>query len=127
MPLRWEILHPEKLIHVIAEGPVTVQQLEEHFDAVVVANALSYAKLFDATRVEPVYNDHDVMMLGARLSAYASNFESGPLAVVVGSEDARVAFRRFVNISPSKRPAKLFSKEAEARAWLATKPARNPL
>lgn len=127
MPLRWEILHPEKLIHVIAEGPVTLQQLEEHFDAVITADALSYAKLFDATGVKAVFSDHDVMMLGARLSFYTSNFESGPLAVVVNSEEARMAFRRFVNISPSKRPAKLFSKEAEARAWLATKPARNPL
>ena len=127
MPLRWEILHSEKLVHVIADGPVTLKQMEEHFDALVVANALSYSKLFDATLLEPVYNDHDVMMLGARLSAYTSNFDSGPLAVVGESEDAQTAFKRFVNISPSKRPAKLFGTEAAARAWLATKPTRKPL
>ena len=122
MPLRWEILHAEKLVHVIAEGPVTLKHMEEHFDAIVTANALSYSKLFDATRLEPVYDDHDVMMLGARLSAYTSNFDSGPLAVVGESEDARTAFKRFVDISPSKRPAKMFKREADARAWLATKP-----
>jgi hypothetical protein len=123
MPLRWEILHPEKLVHVVAEGLVTLKQMEEHFDAIVTANALSYSKLFDATHLEPVYNDHDVMMLGARLSAYTSNFDNGPLAVVGESEDAQMAFKRFVNISPSKRPAKMFKSEADARAWLATKPA----
>ena len=80
MPLRWKILHAEKLVHVIAEGPVTLKHMEEHFDAIVTANALSYSKLFDATRLEPVYDDHDVMMLGARLSAYTSNFDSGPPA-----------------------------------------------
>ncbi|MBN9511985.1 MAG: STAS/SEC14 domain-containing protein [Alphaproteobacteria bacterium] len=122
MPLRWEIHHSEKLVHVVAEGPVTLKQMEEHFDALVVANALSYSKLFDATLLEPVYNDHDVMMLGARLSAYTSNFDSGPLAVVGESEDAQMAYKRFVNISPSKRPAKMFKTEADARAWLATKP-----
>jgi hypothetical protein len=29
-----------------------------------------------------------------------------------------ITFRRFVNISPSKRPAQIFKSEAEARAWL---------
>ena len=117
MPLRWEILHSEKLIHVIAEGEVTLKEMEEHFDALVVANALAYSKLFDATRLKPVYDDADVMAMGARLSAYTSHFPSGPL---VGHDESVVlAFKRFVNISPSKRPAALFTTEKKARAWLA--------
>lgn len=120
MPLRWEILHSQKLIHVVAEGPITIKEMEAHFDALVVENALAYAKLFDATTAEPIYTDHDVLMMGARLSAYTSTMPSGPLAVVGQSEAAHTAFRRFVNISPSKRPAQYFKTEAEARAWLAT-------
>lgn len=120
MPLRWEIRHEEKLIYVVAEGEVTLKEMEEHFDALVVANALAYSKLFDATRLKPVYDDADVMAMGARLSAYTSHFPSGPLAVV-GHDDAVVmAFKRFVNISPSKRPAAIFKTERKARAWLAT-------
>src|SRR5215510_5161039 len=119
MPLRWKILHAEKLVHIVAEGPVTREQLEEHFDDLVVADALRYAKLFDATNAEPVYNDDDVMLMGARLSAYTANFDSGPLAVVAQGDAALLAFRRFVNISPSKRPAAVFATEAEARRWLA--------
>jgi len=67
MPLRWEILHPERLIHIVAEGPVTLKEMEDHFDALVVADVLSYAKLFDATLADPVYSDDDVMTMGARL------------------------------------------------------------
>ncbi|WP_422034221.1 hypothetical protein [Reyranella sp.] len=119
MPLRWEILHPQKLIHVIAEGEVTLKEMEAHFDALVVANALVYSKLFDATRLEPVYDETDVMAMGARLSAYTENFPSGPLAVVGRDESVILAFKRFVNISPSNRPAALFSTEKKARAWLA--------
>jgi len=119
MPLRWQIFHPEKFIHIVAEGPVTRQELEEHFDAIMVADAMGYAKLFDASRVDPKYDDHDVMMMGARLSAYTAELESGPLAVVGQGEAVETAFMRFVNISPSKRPAELFETEAEARAWLA--------
>lgn len=127
MPLRWEILHAEKLVHIVAEGPVTIKDMEEHFDAIVVAEALPYAKLFDASHLVPVYDDHDVLMMGARLSAYTSHFDSGPLAVVGDSEEAETAFRRFVNMSPSKRPAKLFRTEAEARAWLAAASVQLPL
>ncbi|WP_422017049.1 hypothetical protein [Reyranella sp.] len=119
MPLRWEILHEQKLIHVIAEGEVTLKEMEAHFDALVVANALAYSKLFDATRLKPVYDDADVMAMGARLSAYTQNFPSGPLAVVGREESVVLAFKRFVNISPSKRPAALFSTEKKARTWLA--------
>jgi hypothetical protein len=121
MPVRWEILHPQKFVHIVAEGEVTLPEMEAHFDALVVANALSYAKLFDATRLTPVYNDHDVMMMGARLSVYTATFDSGPLAVIGEGEALNLAFRRFVNISPSTRPAALFSTEAEAREWLAAR------
>jgi hypothetical protein len=119
MPLRWEILHAQKLVHIVAEGAVTREELEEHFDAIVVADAMPYAKLFDATRAEPVYTDDDVMLMGARLSAYTATLTAGPLAVVGLSDLVETTFRRFINMSPSKRPAALFKTEAEARAWLA--------
>jgi hypothetical protein len=122
MPVRWNISHPQKLVYVTIDGDVTLKEMEEHFDAMVVANALGYRKLVEATNAKPIYNDDDVMMMGARLSAYTANFPSGPLAVVGAASALRDAFRRFVNISPSKRPAKLFKTEAEARAWLAEQP-----
>ena len=119
MALRWQVHHDEKLVHVIAEGRVTLKEMEDHFDALVVAGALSYCKLFDASRAEPIYNDEDVLAMGARLSAYTAHFKSGPLAVVGLSDPVETTFQRFINISPSKRPARLFKTEAEARAWLA--------
>jgi len=118
MPLHWEIDHQAKFVHIVAAGPVTIEQMEEHFDAIAVANAMGYAKLFDASRAEPLYTDDDVMRMGARLSAYTANLPSGPLAVVGQSEEVLATFRRFVNISPSKRPVKIFKSEAPARAWL---------
>ena len=49
MPLRWEILHAEKIVHIVAEGVVTREELEEYFDAIVVANAMPY----QAVRCDP--------------------------------------------------------------------------
>ena len=120
MPLRWEIHHEQRLVHIVADGPVTLKELEDHFDAIMVADAMPYAKLFDATRAEPIYSDADVMTMGARLSAYTATVASGPLAVVGLSDAVELTYKRFVNISPSRRPARLFKTEAEARAWLAT-------
>lgn len=120
MPLKWEIFHDQKLVHIIAEGHVTLPEMEEHFDALAVADVLQYGKLFDAAQADPIYTDEDVMAMGARLSAYTATLKSGPLAVIGVDEKARTAFRRFVNISPAKRPARLFKTEAEARAWLRT-------
>ena len=48
MPLRWEILHDEKMVHVVADGTVTLKDLEEHFDALYVAAVLPYGKLTDS-------------------------------------------------------------------------------
>lgn len=103
MPLKWEIFHDQKLVHIIANGRVTLPEKEEHFDALAVADVLQYGKLFDATAADPIYTDQDVMAMGARLSAYTATLKSGPLAVIGLDEKARSAFRRFVNISPAKR------------------------
>ena len=102
MPLRWTIDHERKFVHiVVAEGPLTLSDMEEHFDAISVADAMGYAKLFDATCFEPVYSDSDVMAMGARLSVYTATLESGPLAVVGTDPALEVAFRRFINVSPA--------------------------
>jgi hypothetical protein len=118
MPVRWEIDHSARFVYVAIEGSVTLKDMEEHFDALVVANAMGYAKLVDITGAQPIYNDDDVMLMGARLSAYTAALPSGPLAVV-GKPDLRGTFKRFVNVSPSDRPAKYFASEEKARAWLA--------
>jgi hypothetical protein len=120
MSLRWEILHPQRLVHIVAEGDVTLKDIEAHFDAIAVADAMTYAKLFDATRATPIYGDHDVLMFGARLSAYTATHDAGPLAVIGEGHALKTAFARFVNMSPSPRPAALFRTEAEGRQWLAT-------
>lgn len=118
MPMRWEVSHPQRLVRVVAEGVCTVKEMEDHFDALVVDDAMPYAKLFDATQAEPHYSNQEAMMLAARLAAYTETFDAGPLAVFGESEFVRWAYERFVGLSPSRRPVALFKTEAEARTWL---------
>jgi hypothetical protein len=33
MPLKWEVFHDQKLVHIIAHGRMTLPEMEEHFYA----------------------------------------------------------------------------------------------
>jgi hypothetical protein len=117
MPLKLTIDHDLKLVLVVAEGEVTLRDMEEHFDRLMVEEVFSYAKLFDATDLVPVYSEHDMYVLGGRLSAY-SQLENGPLAIVAKRDAAVLATERFLNMSMSNRPAAIFNSLKKARAWL---------
>jgi hypothetical protein len=83
-----------------------------------VENAASYAKLFDASDVDPQLTEADIMVLGARVSAYAAFDPRGRLALVAQSAPARDMIRRFMNLGRAPRPAMLFERVKDARAWL---------
>ena len=119
MPLRWEILHAERRVNITADGPVSLKEMEQLFDAIVVADAMPYAKLFDATRLVSTYDEEDLLQMGARLSAYASTLPIGPLAFVGKTDAAATVFQRFTTMSPSGRPAQLFATRGAAESWLA--------
>src|SRR5437899_3014256 len=123
MPMKWIIDHAARMVTVSAEGEVTLKQAEEYLDAVVVADAMPYAKLFDAGAVELRLSDDDVMLLGARMSAYSSAFaEAGPLAFVATTLAVEGFAKRFLNVSSVRRPSRIFRTVTDAKAWLATLP-----
>ena len=123
MPITWKILHDEKLVDARADGPVALQDIIDYLDAVVVANAQPYAKLFDAGTMQLKLSDNEIMELGARMSAYAGEYgEAGPLAFVATTLAVEGFAKRYLNVASVRRPAKLFKTAVQARAWLATLP-----
>ncbi len=119
MPLRYAIDHAQRLVHVTAEGVVQLADILDYLDSVAVKEAMPYGKLFDASGGDLVLSDDDMMVLGARVSAYAEMEPRGPVALVVDSEKSNVLARRFANLGGAKRPAKVFRDAVEARLWLA--------
>jgi hypothetical protein len=87
MPLEWTIDHALRMVTVIAEGEVTLGQAEEYLDAVVVADAMPYAKLVDCTNMVTNASDDDMMQLAARIRAYATVLQGGPLCFVVATPE----------------------------------------
>ena len=123
MPIHFTIDHDKRFVEARAEGETGLGDIEKFLDAVVLQGALPYRKLFDGRRAIAKYNDHDVMMLGARMSAYASNLEPrGPVAIISPNEAASDLAKRFFNLAKGNRPAKVFLSEDDARQWLATQP-----
>jgi len=122
MPITWTISDTDRLVSARAEDLVTLQDVEALLDDIVVKDALAYRKLFDGRKATGQYDDRDVLMLGARISAYNSLNLTGAVAIVVETQTQYDAALRFANIGQAKRAIRVFFTPEEARAWLDTDP-----
>ena len=87
MPITWTISKDDRFVSACAQGDVTLQDVEALLDDIVVNDALAYRKLFDGRTAVGKYNDDDVLLLGARISAYNSLDLTGAAAIVVRDQD----------------------------------------
>ena len=118
MAVEYSIDHEKQFVTVRAHGAVVLKEILDYFDALVVQNAMGYPKLFDAREAEPRLSDDDVMVLGARVSAYAAHDPRGPVAAVAIGKGASEILQRFMNLGGAQRPMRLFGSIDEARRWL---------
>jgi hypothetical protein len=118
LPVDFKIDHAERFVWVRAHGVVRLQEILHYFDALVVQEAMAYPKLFDARDADPELSDDDVMILGARVSAYAAFDPRGAIGAVAATRKAGDILQRFMNLGSAQRPMRLFATPAEARAWL---------
>jgi hypothetical protein len=119
MPLKWQIDHEPRLVTMTADGEVTLKDGEAYLDAVVVADAMPYAKLVDLTNMVAHVSDDEMMELGARMRAYAGVMKGGPLCFVVTTPAVLDYTRRYINLAQADRPVNICKTVAEAKAWLA--------
>ncbi|HLG45049.1 MAG TPA: hypothetical protein VKY24_02315 [Reyranella sp.] len=84
MPIKVKIDHARRYAEAVAEGEVSLEDIEEFLDAVIVADALPYRKLFDGRAAYGKYTDEEVMRLAAtaqRLCQYGPPRRGGPRRV----------------------------------------------
>jgi hypothetical protein len=120
LPVDFEIDHTKRFVRVKAHGVVLLQEILDYFDALAVQGAMPYPKLFDARDAEPQLSDDEVMVLGARVSAYAAFDPRGPIAAIAATPKAREIMQRFMNLGGPERPMRLFDSVEEGLAWLDT-------
>ncbi|MBN9088241.1 MAG: hypothetical protein J0J01_15130 [Reyranella sp.] len=102
----------------VCKGTLTRKDIEGYLDAVVVADVMSYRKIFDTTHAEGDLSDDDMMALGARIRAYATTGEMGPLAIVASTPQNFERAHLFSALAEARRPIKIFQELHEARQWL---------
>lgn len=119
MPLNWKISHADRWVEAVATGHVGLQDIEGYFDDLMIAGAFPYRKLFDATHATSAVSDSDIMLLGARMSAYKGLGPLGPLAIVAPTSALRALFSA---LAPADRPLKIFENVTAARKWLNAPP-----
>jgi hypothetical protein len=120
MPIKWTISHPDRMVTMQADGEITLPEAEEYLDALVVADAMAYAKLVDCSTMVTHVSDDEMMQLGARMRAYASVMKGGPLAFVVTSPELHDYVRRYINLAAAARPVKIVKTVDQARDCLKT-------
>jgi hypothetical protein len=118
MPIHWTISQPTRLVVAVCKDTVTRRDIEDYLDAVVVADALGYRKIFDSTQARAELPDDDMMALGARIRAYATTGTMGPLAIVATTPDAYERAHLFAALADAQRPIKIFTELHKARQWL---------
>lgn len=123
MPITWTIDHDRRMLNAVCQGNVTLLDLEEYLDAVVVAGSMPYRKLFDGTQGDSTITDEELMLLGARIRAYHTVGPMGPLAIVMVTEHTHGLARLFGALAAADRPIKIFRDVRAARRWLEAQPA----
>jgi len=118
LPVEYVIDHDRRVVTVRAHGAVGLKEILDYLDAIVVQDAMGYPKVFDAREAVPHLSDDDIMVLGARISAYEAFDPRGPIAAIATTAAASAILQRFMNLGNADRPMRLFTSVEEARAWL---------
>jgi CheY-like chemotaxis protein len=116
--LRLVVDHGKPLVQVEASGRVVASEVFEHINQLELENALAYPKLIDARRMQVGFSAEEVMQFAAAISGLGAVELLGPLAVVATSDEATAMARRYIHLSASQRPARLFNSLKKAEKWL---------
>ena len=102
----------------VAEGEVRRDEAMAYLDAMSIASAIGYRRLFDGSHGEPLMSPDELMEVAARMRDIQQEDAPGPLAVVMPA-DKYAQFARMLGIlSVPKRPLRFFANATAARAWL---------
>jgi hypothetical protein len=119
MSLTWKISHPERLVTVLGEGNIILEDVERYLDDIVISDALPYAKIFDLGTATWALSDTDMLVLAGRIRAYPALGKFGPIAIVATSDAQHEHAQMFENLADVERPLRIFRTRDGVRKWLA--------
>lgn len=118
MPVHWTIDPEQRLMTAVADGEVRKDEAMAFLDAMSVAGAGSFRRLFDGSRGEPLMSSDEIMEVAARMRGLQEESPPGPLAVVMPANKYAQFARMLGILSVPRRPMRIFASATAARAWL---------
>jgi hypothetical protein len=118
MSLHWNIIHDDRLMVVVADGPVARQEIDRMLDDMVAEGALGYRKLFDGSQGDTSMSPSEILDLGVRMRSLHQLGTMGPLAVIVPDDKWGIIARVLGMLAAARRPMRVFQNTGKARRWL---------
>ena len=118
MALTWTIDTQNHLMIAVADGNVTRVDVENYLDAIIANQALTYRKVFDASKGGTTMTTDDLLPLGVRMRSFHASGEMGPLAIVVAPGQGKRLARTFGMLAVADRPMQVFARVAQAYRWI---------
>jgi hypothetical protein len=122
MPLQWNLDHARRRVSATVLESTTEQELYNFLGDVIAADAMSYAKLFDATRANKWIDMGPVGPIASTVRLYARMRLGtiGPLAIVAKGRRAAQRAAEYALLSDAVRLVRMFDEVGQAEAWLSS-------
>lgn len=118
MSLVWTIDTESHLMVAVANGEVTRVDVENYLDAIIANQALTYRKVFDASKGKTAMTADELLPVGVRVRSFHASGKMGPLAIVVPPGRGRRLARTFGMLAVADRPMQVFDQTAQAYRWI---------
>jgi hypothetical protein len=118
MPIHSTFSHGKRLVITIAKGDVLPGEMFDYLDRLDKGGARPYRKIFDVTALEAPFTAESVQALAELVRERELEGPVGPVAIVVGTEQALAKAQLFAVGASVRRPIRIFREQHEARRWL---------
>jgi hypothetical protein len=121
MPITIEVNHERREVRTIAEGPITMEEIESHLNSETDHRALGYPELIDARLATAKFNTDDARETVYLLRRLGEKGSLGPSAVIVADEVTYGMMRMLEILLDDVCELRPFrqSERAKADKWLA--------
>jgi len=118
MSVTYSISHPTRLVIAVAKDRVSTADVLNYLMEVNEAGAQPYRKIFDMTGAKGTIPLAELRQIARRAVTFAESGPTGPLAIIVATDEHADLAKLFAYAATAKRPVRTFRELHIARAWL---------
>jgi hypothetical protein len=118
MSVTYSISHLTRLVIAVAKDRVSTADVLNYLMEVNEAGAQPYRKIFDMTGAKGTIPLVELRQIARRAVTFAESGPTGPLAIIVATDEHADMAKLFAYAATAKRPVRTFRELHTARAWL---------